>query len=384
MEKTIVILSHVSFDASPYCSYVHSHAISLQELGYKVIVLAPLNYFPLITLFRKNRKEIYKDRKGKKIIDKIEVIYKKKLSFSTLLKNSKFNINGFFYYLAIKNTFKKITKTNEVILIDAHTYKVEGYAAFKLKKKYGIKTFITCHGTSFNNYFQSDTLKLDIIKRSKIIDYYVGVSNKIINQLNSLGIKNTKLIYNGTNFFNLENNVSKDKFKIVTIGSFTSDKNIDVVIKSFKKINEKYKKATLTIVGTGPLELKLKELADNNKNIIFTGYLPNEKVHEILQTANIFVLVSSPEGFGISYLEAMYNKCITIGTLGEGIDGFIKNQENGFLININEAQLVDLIKNIFEEKYNLDLIRKNAFASVRDLTWKRNALEYIKLVGDKK
>ena len=61
--------------------------------------------------------------------------------------------------------------------------------------------------------------------------------------------------------------------------------------------------------------------------VCFTGALSNDKVNELLSKSNVFVLPSSPEGFGITYVEAMNNGCIVIGTRGEGIDGFVKDFE---------------------------------------------------------
>ena len=381
-EKVILILTHVVFDSSPYCSYVHSHAKALKEQGYKVIVLAMLNYFPLITLIRPNRKKIYEKYKGINIVDGIEVIYKKHLSFSNFFSKFNLNVNGFFYYLSVKNIVKKLMKKYNLALIDAHTYEIEGYVASKLKKKYNIKTFITCHGTKFNNVYQTNKGKKEILNRSFVIDYYIGVSHKIVNQLKSIGVNNAKVIYNGVNSFNNKAN-KKIKYSITTIGSLDSGKNIGTVIEAFKNITQKYPDASLTIIGNGPLENELKNQAEDIKNIKFTGYLENYKAQEILSKSEIFVLPSSPEGFGIAYVEAMNNNCITIGTRGEGIDGFIRNVENGFLVNVDSNEISDLIIDIFNDKYDTKKILNIAKKDASKLTWEENASNYIKLMEDK-
>ena len=89
------------------------------------------------------------------------------------------------------------------------------------------------------------------------------------------------------------------------------------------------------------------------------------------------------EGFGIVYLEAMKAGCITIGTKGEGIDGFIENGKNGFLVNPNVDEIVKLIDEIYNDKYNLDTIRFNAFDDVAELTWENNAKKYIEIIETK-
>lgn len=373
-KKTIVILSQtISNDKIPYTSYVHSHALALKNNGYNVIVLAPF-------VIKPGRK--IKKNNSIQFIDGIKVISFKRLGFSNILYKSKINLNAISYYLSVKKIIKKIIKEENVVLLDAHTFKIQGVVASWLKKKYKLNTFITLHGTSFdrNLYFKNG---INSIKRvANIVDCMVCVSPKIERQLKSLDIKNTKVIYNGINF---NTKISKKiPYSIITVGTFTYDKNIDVVIKSFKKVLQVIPNSNLTIIGEGVLKDKLEKEADSIKNITFTGFLPNMKVLEYLSKSEIFVLPSSPEGFGICYAEAMNNKCITIGTLNEGIDGFIKNKENGFLVNINETEIANLIIDIFNNKYDVKKIREKAYFDTSKLTWDQNAKEYIKLLRGKK
>lgn len=58
--KTIVILSHVTFDNSPYCSYVHEHAKALVKQGYHVVVFAIVHWFPILSHFQKYKKNFMK------------------------------------------------------------------------------------------------------------------------------------------------------------------------------------------------------------------------------------------------------------------------------------------------------------------------------------
>ena len=108
MKKTIIVLSHVVSKDSLYCDYVHSHAKELVKKGYNVIVVACINYFPFLSFFNKEKKEIYELHKDNKEQDGVKIIYKRKLSISNLFKNSKINFNGLLYYYTIKNTVKKI------------------------------------------------------------------------------------------------------------------------------------------------------------------------------------------------------------------------------------------------------------------------------------
>lgn len=375
-KKTIIILSQAtSNDKIPYTSYVHNHAISLKSMGYNVIVLASV----VIKPGKKNKRF-----NCEQVIDGIKVVYFKRLGFSNILYKSKINLNAISYYFGSKKIINRLIKEENVVLLDAHTFKVQGVAASYLKKKYNLKTFVTLHGTSFDRNLHFKNGINSIKKVAKIVDYMVCVSPKIERQLNNLDIINTKVIYNGINFNKNKSN-KKISYSIITVGSFTYDKNIDIVVKSFKKILKKYPDSHLTIVGEGVLKDKIYEEAKLIMDkITFTGFLPNDVVLNHLSNSEVFVLPSSPEGFGICYAEAMNNGCITIGTIGEGIDGFIKDKENGFLVNINEKEIASLIMDIFDNKYDLDSIRKNAYNDTTKLTWDENAKGYVELLEVKK
>lgn len=386
--KTIVILTHVGFDDSPYCRFVHDHAKSLQQKGYHVIVFAIISWFPVLSHFQKRKKEFMKrisKKEKKQVIDGVEVIYKKALSFSNFLYHSKINLNGYLYYRSIKNIFKRINEKEEVVLIDAHTFKTEGYVAYKLKKQYpDITTTITLHGASFL-YNTSTKNGIDSIERIfKTVNYAVCVSKNLEKIAKSCNVKNTKVIYNGIrqNVFE-EINKNDFKYQIISVGALKKYKNHNITIGAIKKLINKYPKLRLTIVGEGiereNLEKLVKELQLENV-VEFKGQIENKEVLNLMNKSYIYLMPSVDEGFGIVYIEAMKAGCITIGTRNEGIDGFIKNGQNGFLVNPNVDEIVDLIDDIYSNKYDVEKIKENAISDVSELTWENNAIKYERLL----
>lgn len=378
--KTIIILSHVGFDNSPYCQYVHEHAKALVKEGYKVIVFATLGWIPFASILKKERKNQYKEKRGTKTIDGVTVIYRKRLSFSNLFYDSKINLNGISYYLTIKRKIKKIISQEEVFFIDAHTFKVEGYVASVLHKKTNIPAVVTCHGTSFKKTADCNNSKYIISKIMNNLNYAICVSESIEKKFKELGIFNTKVIYNGINFYPFKN--EKKDIDLITVGNFIKQKNIDIVIKSVKIILNMINNFKAIIVGQGVENQNLRDLIKElnlEDNVTIVGQISNEKVQELMQRSKVFILPSKNEGFGIVYVEAMHNKCITIGSKNEGIDGFIKNGINGFLISPEENKIANLIKDIYLEKYDIEKIKKTAYLDSVTLTWEKNAKEYIKL-----
>jgi len=85
------------------------------------------------------------------------------------------------------------------------------------------------------------------------------------------------------------------------VSELNSGKNLDTVIKclnSFQKMRRQF-----IVVGSGPEKASLENLAQSNKNIIFTGKLNN--THEYYKSADYFISASFSEGLSLSVLEAM-------------------------------------------------------------------------------
>ena len=116
---------------------------------------------------------------------------------------------------------------------------------------------------------------------------------------------------------------------------------------------------------------------DNYVTII--GEKNREEVLKIMRKHDIFALVSKQETLGLVYLEAMSQGCITIGSKNEGIDGIIINGENGFLCKSgNVVDLANKLEEIYySDKQKLEQLSKNALQTIKNLTQKKVAIEYL-------
>ena len=66
-----------------------------------------------------------------------------------------------------------------------------------------------------------------------------------------------------------------------------------------------------------------------------------------MHESQVFVLISKHETFGLVYLEAMLQGCIVIASKFGGVDGIIRDGENGFLCEEgNEEELVQIFTRI--------------------------------------
>ncbi|MFZ4632401.1 MAG: glycosyltransferase family 4 protein [Patescibacteria group bacterium] len=90
---------------------------------------------------------------------------------------------------------------------------------------------------------------------------------------------------------------------IISVSRLIRLKGIQYLIEAYKKIEGTDIK--LVIVGDGNYRETLEKLADNNKNIIFTGNQTGDSLNQLYSNAKLFIQSSEMEGLSISLLEAM-------------------------------------------------------------------------------
>ncbi len=142
----------------------------------------------------------------------------------------------------------------------------------------------------------------------------------------------------------------KEKLKIITISRLIKRKNIDMIIKALSKLKVDFQ---YDIYGEGEEKTKLLKLTKKynlESKINFHGKINHGLIWEKLDNADVFILPSKDETFGLCYLEAMARGLIVIAKKNESMDNIIENNKNGFLIENK-----DEIKNILE---NLDINKK--------------------------
>lgn len=153
-----------------------------------------------------------------------------------------------------------------------------------------------------------------------------------------------------------------ENVKFVSVARLIALKNLNVVIQSlhsFSKRNFQY-----SIIGEGSERGRLEELMEElsmKNSVILHGWLPTKEIIRHLDNADIMILISRPETFGLVYLEAMARGCLVVGTKGEGIDGIIVNGVNGFLCDPDVNSLLLLINKVIDMSLQeLKLISNNA------------------------
>lgn len=158
--------------------------------------------------------------------------------------------------------------------------------------------------------------------------------------------KKTFIAYSGVSEAFLKAGASNEKAittpvrNFVFVGSLINRKYPTEILTALSKV---YPDGdfSMTYIGDGAekekIEAEHKRLGSKGA-VKFTGRIPREDIVDYLKQSDVFVMISKGEIFGLVYLEAMALGVIPIGSKNEGIDGIIRNEENGFLCEAGNAE----------------------------------------------
>lgn len=119
---------------------------------------------------------------------------------------------------------------------------------------------------------------------------------------------------------------------ILSLSYLRKIKGIQHLILAFKRLRGEREDVILVIVGTGPYEKELKALQEehNIPGILFMGYLPEEMKPAYFKMADIFVLPSLRDPWGLTINEAMICEKPIITTWDVGAKELVR--DNGIVV----------------------------------------------------
>ena len=214
---------------------------------------------------------------------------------------------------------------------------------------------------------------------------------EIVALSNDLGDAVTKInpnlrynvIYNGidTDLFYLKKRVAQPtkKIRLLCVSRLLKLKGIQYVIEAVHRLDDK--NVTLTIVGTGKYEEALKKkmrLMDLQGSVTFLGFVDYDKLPDIYNASDIFVLPSFGDSFGQVYVEAMSCGLPVIAANTGGVTELIRDRVNGFLVAPNNVEdiVFYLRKLIADPQLRLQIGDNNASEARERFSWSTCARMY--------
>lgn len=211
-----------------------------------------------------------------------------------------------------------------------------------------------------------------------------GVADSLRRHLSRLDLRKTiSVIHNGISdtFFEGAPDIRKrnaDPIRLITIGTLDSRKNISDAVSATHAL----KSATLTIVGSGPLEASLRRQVESlglKGRVRLIGQRGD--IRELLDEHDALLSTSRYEGFGLVAAEAMARGLPVIGPDVPGLREVVSHENTGLLFRPNLTG-VDAIAQSIERLDDDTLYKKlsgNALAESVRFTTDRAARAHLDL-----
>lgn len=177
-------------------------------------------------------------------------------------------------------------------------------------------------------------------------DLVITPSVHLKNVVKNWGVSenNLKVIYNGTKIQSKITKKENEVLHFITVGRLAPWKNIDKIIQAMAILNEKGFNFIFNIVGSGPLNEKLKilvkELKLENK-IFFLGQKNTEELNEIYLDSDIYIQASGYEGLPHVILEAINFNLSIISTPIGGTNEILLDGKNGWVLKLKDKKAPD-------------------------------------------
>lgn len=121
--------------------------------------------------------------------------------------------------------------------------------------------------------------------------------------------------------------------QFVYLGRLVFYKNVEMILRAWSIVVKKHPDARLVIAGDGPHKETLQEIAKNQHNITFAGYVTPEEKSRLLAESNALLFPSIIEGFGLVILEAFAQKRPVLVSNIPPMSDIVEDNKTGMILD---------------------------------------------------
>lgn len=363
--------------------HIYQLAVSLVRLGCKVTVL---------THHRKNRQGIKIMGNGIKVYFNPMITMYDDTTFPTIFGTLK--------------VIREVVLLEKIDIIHCHqSTSVLSLESLMHSKALGLNTIFTEH--SLYGFGQLHEISINKVVRVFFVnvDEIIGVShiasdNVILRSLASPldvhtipnGIDNTKFrppsekeleeqkIKN--NNCNSNENEKNNLLTIVSVSRLTYRKGTDLLIEVIPEICKQYPNVNFIIGGDGPKKILLEKMVKAScleDRVKMTGFLPHQKVRDVMIQGQIYLNISLTESFCIAIVEAASTGLYTVTTDVGGVGEVLPE----FMVKLVKPEKESIIQGIKETIQNFGTIKtkmKNNYGVLKSIyNWDKVARKTVQV-----
>ncbi len=194
--------------------------------------------------------------------------------------------------------------------------------------------------------------------------------------LNRYGVPDDhiEVIYNGVDFEPTQSNLAKGirrKDKIVLyFGRITMQKGPEYFVAAAKRVLDVMKNVKFVVAGSGDMARHMIEMAANmgiGHKILFTGFLRGDDINRVFSLADLYVMPSVSEPFGIAPLEAMTHDVPVLISKSSGVSEVLSHALKVDFWDIED--MANKIVAVLRHPPLSQTLQKHGSFEVRKITW---------------
>lgn len=314
--------------------------------------------------------------------DRLHLIYSK--NFGT--------IDRVLHHRKVKKIYEDMVRKIDlapVQIAHAHSLFVNGGAAYQLKKSHGIPYVVEVQNTDINVFFRYMIHYrghgIRILEEADAIVFYspayrkAALENLVPAGKRTAMAEKSSVIGSGVHDFWYEHfgapkTLEPDApIRLVYVGMVDRNKNVETTIAACEALRAKGFEVELTVIGhiTHP---RYEELFSSKEFVRYIAHSPKEKLLEHVREADIFVMPSRFETFGLVYVEAMTQGLPIVYTRGQGFDEQEPDGVIGRAVTYNDAE--GIARAILEIREDYERYSQNAIEVSKRFTWDSVAKQY--------
>jgi glycosyltransferase involved in cell wall biosynthesis len=257
----------------------------------------------------------------------------------------------------------------------------------------GKPLIVHVHSTEFDrsgenvNQMIYDIERKGMERADKVIAVSYFTRSIIINRYGISGDK-VEVVYNGVQRNGSDNGdraltesgIKKDEKIVLFLGRITMQKGPEYFLQAAKKVLEVMDNVKFVMAGSGDLMHRTIEMAAGlgiGQKVLFTGFLCGEEVREIYEMADLYVMPSVSEPFGIAPLEALNNDVPVIISKQSGVSEVLAHALKVDFWDVNE--IANKIIAVLKYPPLGVTLRNYGNSEIRKLRWQDSAAKCVKI-----
>lgn len=178
--------------------------------------------------------------------------------------------------------------------------------------------------------------------------------------------------------------VCRDDLLLVYVGRLVAHKGVDVLIKAVHQLRVEGYPVSLLVVGGGKASSTLRLLAKDMPEVRFAGPVEACETAKFYYAADVFVLPTYDDPWGLAINEAMACGLPVITTTAAGASTDLVTDNNGMVVEPGDvAGLRCAIRKYLDDRTLLDRHREGARAIIQGWTYRAAASEWSRLLRER-